>query len=379
MCNKAITHDPTACTLCEVISPEVFRRHWKHEPKAGHWHTIADGPDLIGRLLRQAHYLTVLAYRPGPDGSPAHYCGPLYWEFDAEDPAQALADLRRGGELLHTAYDCPGEALHIWHSGGRGFHVTIPPLVLGAEAGHPQLPHIYAAMIQVLFPPIVAPTLDRSIFSGGRGRMWRLPNRRRSDTGRYKVPLSMREVLHKPYTHLEAFTLRPRKGSFWPPEAELTRCLGLAELYQETVTAVEGTVPRDRRRGRGQESLRGHEGLLFHAFEARGWLGQEIEPGKWAVICPWESRHTKGECLDTSTILFAPGEGGAVGWLHCSHMHCASRDLSDVLALFNPAELEQARRAACIPDRDAPVHGGTHRTFSETSGRWPSHMTVEVL
>jgi hypothetical protein len=69
-------------------------------------------------------------------------------------------------------------------------------------------------MIQLLFAQNMAPTLDRSIYSMGQGRMWRLPNRRRSDTGRYKVPISTREALHKPYADMEAITLRPRKGHF---------------------------------------------------------------------------------------------------------------------------------------------------------------------
>jgi hypothetical protein len=61
------------------------------------------------------------------------------------------------------------EAIHVWHSGGRGPHVTIPARVIGADAGHPQLPRIYAAMVQHLFPPHVAPTLDRGIYNGGLG------------------------------------------------------------------------------------------------------------------------------------------------------------------------------------------------------------------
>jgi hypothetical protein len=233
------SHDVASCRFCEQVPAEVSRRHWKHERKTGYWHVIADGPDLMARLPRQAHFVTVLAYRPASDGSPVHYCGPFYGEFDAEDPAQALADLRRCVELLHIAYDCPLEALHIWHSGGRGFHLTIPSLALGADTGHSQLPRLYAAMIQQLFPLQVAPTLDRSIYSSGRGRMWRLANRRRTDTSRHKVPLSIGEVLHKPYADLEALTLRPRKGIFWPADDELSPCPALVELYRETLATLK--------------------------------------------------------------------------------------------------------------------------------------------
>jgi hypothetical protein len=232
-------HDPLSCPRCESVPPDTYRRHWKHEAKAGAWHVIADGPALMTRLAHQAYFLTILSYQLGLDGAKPHYNGPLYWEGDSADPSAAFADLQRCLGILDSEYDCLLEAVRIWHSGSRGPHCTIPAGVFGATAGHPQLPRIYAAMVQRLFPPNVAPTIDRSIYSTGKGRMWRLPNRRRSDTGRYKVPLSVRETLHRPYADLDALTVRPRRGIFWPPEEELSPCPGLVELYQETAAAIE--------------------------------------------------------------------------------------------------------------------------------------------
>lgn len=193
----------------------------------------------MARLPRQAHFVTILAYRSSTEGSPAHYRGPLYWEGDAHDPSDVQKDMQRCIELLHVEYDCRSEAIRMWLSGGRSLHATIPPRVIGAEEGHPLLPRIYRAMIEQLFPCSMAPTLDRNIYSGGRGRMWRLPNRRRTDTGRHKVALSIREVLHKPYIDLEPLTRPPRKGIFWPADDELAPCPGLVQFYRETVAAVE--------------------------------------------------------------------------------------------------------------------------------------------
>jgi hypothetical protein len=147
--------------------------------------------------------------------------------------------MRRCVELLDVEYDCRPEVIRTWLSGRRSFHGTIPPRVIGAEEGHPLLPLIFASVIEQLFPPSVAPTLDRSIYSGGSGRMRRLPNRRRSDTKRYKVPLTIAEVLHKPFAELEALGTRPCKGVFWPSDEELTPCPGLVQLYQETLAAIE--------------------------------------------------------------------------------------------------------------------------------------------
>jgi hypothetical protein len=92
------------------------------------------------------------------------------------------------------------------------------------------------------------------------------------------------------------------------------------------------------------------EGLLYHAFAGRGWIGHAIEPAKWAVVCSWEDTHTMGERFDSSTVLWAPGPGDEVGWWHCSHSHWQHRGLRDVLRLFTPSALDRARQAAGIAD-----------------------------
>jgi hypothetical protein len=109
---------------------------------------------------------------------------------------------------------------------------------------------------------------------------------------------------------------------------------------------------------RVSDSASAGEGLLYHVFAGRGWIGSAIEANKWAVACPWEDTHTMGKRFDTSTVLWAPGPGDAVGWWHCSHSHCQGRDLRDVLRLFSPSELDQARQAAGIVDFYHSATGG---------------------
>jgi hypothetical protein len=75
-------HEHASCPLCEPGPLAGFCRHWKVERKVGAWHIMADGPDLMQRIPRQAHFVTILAYRPSSKGGPAHYRGPLYWEGD---------------------------------------------------------------------------------------------------------------------------------------------------------------------------------------------------------------------------------------------------------------------------------------------------------
>lgn len=62
--------------------------------------------------------------------------------------------------------------------------------------------------------------------------------------------------------------------------------------------------------------------VLGAAFDEAGWLGDEIRPGVFAVLCPNRNEHSTGEDFDTSTVIFAPGPGGQRGHFHCSHEHC---------------------------------------------------------
>jgi Primase C terminal 1 (PriCT-1) len=258
-----LPHNSERCPQCERLAPEAWRRHWKHEPPASYWHVIADGPDLMARLPKPAHFVTVLAYQAGADGHPAHYRGPLYFEGDADDPAQVLDDMRRCLQLLDVEYGCPPEVVRLWLSGGRGVHATIPPPVFGAKEGHVLLPIIYARMVETLFPKATAPTLDRGIYSRGKGRMWRLPNRRRSDTGGYKVPISAAELLYTPYRDLEPLTHRARHGVFWPAESDLEPCPGLVQLYKETVAELRDVPHADPQPQAGERILKGQRNVVL--------------------------------------------------------------------------------------------------------------------
>jgi hypothetical protein len=256
-------HDPRVCGLCDTLYPGTYGRRWKGAARVGYWHVIRDCTYLMARLPPQAHFVTVLSSRASPEGGPVSYQGPLYFKADAADAALAFADVRRCVAVLEAVYDCPLEAIHVWHSGSRGPHVTIPTRVIGADAGHPQLLHIYGAIIQHLFPPHVAPTLDRGIYSGGQGRMWRLPNRRRADNGRYKVPLAMPEVLYQHSADIEALTQRPRKRRCWPSDDELSPCPALVALYHDMVAAIERSLAPAARSGRSQSTAWGEVGLLL--------------------------------------------------------------------------------------------------------------------
>jgi hypothetical protein len=159
-------------------------------------------------------------------------------------------------------------------------------------------------------------------------RLYRVPHATRTPGGRPEA----REMLGSPY-HIGVWNCEPTTA-----ERELAK------------TLVRKPATRGSREHRYETAVHGGDGVLFYAFQARGWLGDAVEPGKWAVRCPWDDLHTKGAAFNTSTVLFAPGSGDTFGWLHCSHAHCQQRDIRDVLRQFSDQELEQAKRAAGVVD-----------------------------
>lgn len=94
------------------------------------------------------------------------------------------------------------------------------------------------------------------------------------------------------------------------------------------------------------------DGVLGAAFAALGWLGRDLGPDKAAAQCPWEAEHTGGQRYDGSTVVFAPRAGSTLGWFHCSHSHCASRRLRDVLEQI-PADVRE--RCALPAPEGEPV------------------------
>jgi hypothetical protein len=163
-------------------------------------------------------------------------------------------------------------------------------------------------------------------------RLYRLPHATRTPGGRPEA----REMVGNPY-HVGVWTCEPTEQ-----ERDLGKTL--------TKRARTSRPRQEERQSHGDAG----DGALLHAFKNRGWMGRQIEAGKWAVRCPWEDQHTKGAAFDTSTILWSPGAGEVWGWLHCSHDHCQTRDIRDVLKVFTEDELTRAKQAAGIETHERP-------------------------
>lgn len=96
----------------------------------------------------------------------------------------------------------------IYLTGGRGVHIEIPLACFAQKippAGVPMLPAIFKEIAMAIY----VDTLDTRIYSGRKGRQWRVPNVKRSN-GLYKVQVTADEFLECTPENYAAICAAPR-------------------------------------------------------------------------------------------------------------------------------------------------------------------------
>lgn len=145
---------------------------------------------------------------PNLDHHQVAYTGPFYLDFDSADIEESIEQVKKFLQHLQTTYAVDLKQLHIFASGGKGFHVIVPQrmfLSRIAPSGYQGLPAIYKEMAFAMYHD----TMDLSVYTAKRGRMWRCPNFKRTN-GKYKVALTPEEALSMTVEYYEAVTSVPR-------------------------------------------------------------------------------------------------------------------------------------------------------------------------
>lgn len=167
------------------------------------------------------------------------YRGPMYFDVDAADINAAI---RSTNELVQKILSLGVHAddVHVWATGKKGFHILLPPEVFGMTqlSKVRSLPLVYREIAQNLF----VEGLDMNVYSCGRGRMWRTPNFKRPDNGKFKVPVTIPEVENMNADYYAAVTAKERtmerKYSGVPCMSMFTlfdRAKKTVQLYLETL------------------------------------------------------------------------------------------------------------------------------------------------
>lgn len=162
------------------------------------WHLVDE--KQIATLPQPPAFLSVLSVDHDVDAledqgvetiEKIKYRGPMYFDLDCEEDLDAVLESSR--ELIDklvTKFDIETEYIHCWLSGGKGVHITIPETVFGLNRATAYLPMIYkqiAKEVQVDY-------LDMSVYSCGKGRLWRCEEVARPGSGTFKVGVTVQEL-----------------------------------------------------------------------------------------------------------------------------------------------------------------------------------------
>jgi hypothetical protein len=132
----------------------------------------------------------ILEQGSDPDDK-VRYFGPMYFDLDGSDIAEVIEDAKFLVHQLREIHRVPSNALRIYLSGKKGFHVLISEKTFGLpEKGKLYLPLIYKEFSN----KFNLNSLDEVVYSLGKGRMWRCTGIQRPDNGKYKVQITEAEL-----------------------------------------------------------------------------------------------------------------------------------------------------------------------------------------
>ena len=178
----------------------------------------------------------------------ARYSGDLYFDWDAADGdlQSAIVKVNQFLDKLESL-EIDLNAIRLFCSGGRGFHAEIPAECFMRNIpadGIVELPAIYKEMMWQLYTD----TMDSSIYSGARGRMWRVHNIQR-ENGKYKVPVTPDELRAITPELYESLVEAPRQI---PARSAPSYSNAFGELFAKAAA----TVATERAKGRGNRGRR---------------------------------------------------------------------------------------------------------------------------
>lgn len=168
---------------------------YQKESKESEWtQDLAQNKAAV--LAKGPAFITALELTGVPedgDWSKVSYRGPMYFDFDADGDIEYV--INQAGVFLakleeELQFDL--SQLRMFASGGKGFHIEIPPecfVPKVSKTGYKWLPYIYREVAQQL----MVDTLDLNVYTGKRGRQWRVTNVKR-ENGNYKVQIKPSSV-----------------------------------------------------------------------------------------------------------------------------------------------------------------------------------------
>lgn len=267
-----------------------------HQIKGGEeeWHPI---PATMLDTVKDSRYVTILSVDTPVSKeftkeqyADLKYKGPLYFDLDdAESPASTAVYLvELIDKLVVKGVDV--EALSIYASGGKGFHLLVPEtyfLTKPPAKGMAYLPAIYK---EIAFNMAVD-SMDMRVYTAKRGRMFRQENVLR-ENGRYKVQLA--------YAELKAIASLAQKSKDSEGDEAKGFMLQAEDMYKDMCSK-----PREVVAAKAQAKLSAEMVALFDLCKAKVTKAaakiKKMKPIKLPNELPSFEAMLRGEGIKTGT------------------------------------------------------------------------------
>ena len=185
--------------------------HYQTNNNKSSWKSATIPPDT-------AYHVSVLSTSTpiveGEKFDKVKYRGDFTIDIDNPDLAQAITSAQRLVEFYLSDCEIPEKYIHLYASGGKGFHVTLPSEVFSLNRdGSNDLPDRYKLFAKLIQNQSRTEGIDFSLYSKGKGHLLRTPNKQRPD-GNYKVPLTVEELSDLSPESYKALVSKPRELHF---------------------------------------------------------------------------------------------------------------------------------------------------------------------
>jgi hypothetical protein len=204
----------------------------------GQWKPIEDGPDFFSRLEKAGGTrYSILGLNKEVAGDEndetIEYFGPWYADIDNADLSTSIDSTRELVRKLRD-FDVPKEAIEVFASGGKGFHVIVNEKAIRdrPNRGLKGLPYIYRELAKGLF--VIG--MDFQVYSGGKGRLFRPENALRPD-GNYRVRITLEELYSMAPADYKQLVSSPREIPKWTYKG--SQAVSLSLRFKEAQKAIK--------------------------------------------------------------------------------------------------------------------------------------------
>jgi len=214
----------------------------KWKPYASRWEAFEDDCDLISVLeicCTVADYEAWVKANKPKARLNMPFSGPFYADFDAPEdlPGLKLHLVTLLRDLIDE-FGLQEQDIQLWFSGAKGFHLLLPEALFSPTGySHRDLPRIYR---DFGFALGLDEIMDHVVYSGGRGRLWRVEGKLR-ENGCRKMPLTFAQLTNLTIPEIKRLSRASRPPSpIRGPKVRPNK--GLCELFDEVVSLYEGNL-----------------------------------------------------------------------------------------------------------------------------------------